>query len=89
MVSKYIMQAIKLSAYASYGESFNPNTNGRDIDGLPLEAQRGDGFELGLKGDWFDNKLGATMAAYRQELTNRPVSDPNDREVSLVHLCQA
>ncbi|NQZ23482.1 MAG: TonB-dependent receptor [Colwellia sp.] len=68
-----------LSAYGSYGESFKPNIYGRDINNNPLDAQRGDGYELGLKGDWFDNKLGATLAAYRQELTNRAISHPTDR----------
>ena len=72
-----------LSAYGSYGESFQPNTDNKDINKNPLDAQRGDGFELGLKGDWFDNKLGATLAAYRQELTNRPVEDPSDRNASI------
>ena len=72
-----------LSAYASYGESFKPNIGNRDINDNPLDAQRGDGYELGLKGDWFNNKLGATLAAYRQELTNRGISDPNDRDASI------
>ena len=51
-----------LSAYASYGESFSPNITDRGIDKQPLDAQRGDGYELGVKGDWFDDKLGATLA---------------------------
>jgi len=66
-----------LSAYAAYGESFSPSfANGRNG---PLEALRGEGYELGLKGDWLDKKLSASLAVYRQDLTNRPVLDPRNR----------
>lgn len=70
-----------ISAYATYGESFTPSY-GRGIDG-PLDPLRGEGHEVGLKTDWLDNKLGATLAVYRQDLTNRTLPDPNNRDYSI------
>jgi len=65
-----------LSAYAAYGESFE--TTYHEGRNGPLAPTRGEGYEIGLKGDWFDNKLGASLAIYRQDLTNRAVRDPNN-----------
>ena len=66
-----------ISAYALYSESFDPVSNiGRN--GL-LDPKKGEAYELGLKTDWFDNRLGATLSVYRQDLTNRPIADPTDR----------
>ena len=68
------------SAYAVYAESFEPTgeiaspANGGGI----LDPITGEGYELGLKTDWLDNKLGATLAIYQQDLTNRPMIDPDD-----------
>lgn len=63
-----------LSAYATYAESFEPvSAVGRD--GL-LDPETGKGYELGIKSDWFDSKLNATLAMYRQDLDNIPLNDP-------------
>ena len=72
-----------IAAYATYGESFTP-TLSRSVDG-PLDPLRGEGYEVGLKTDWLDNKLGVTLAVYRQDLTNRPIPDPNpaNRDLSI------
>ena len=65
-----------VSAYVTYGESFDPSlSDGRKG---PLGATRGEGYELGVKTDWFDNKIGATLAIYRQDLTDRPINDPEN-----------
>lgn len=65
-----------ISTYASYSESFSPTTSvGKE--GV-LEPIKGKGYELGAKTDWFSSQLGATLAVYRQDLTNRPMSDPTD-----------
>jgi outer membrane receptor for ferric coprogen and ferric-rhodotorulic acid len=66
-----------ISAYGLYATSFLPTLSaGRDDI---LDPQTGDGFELGLKTDWFNNQLGVTLAAYRQDLDNRPITDPESR----------
>lgn len=43
-----------------------------------LDPETGAGFELGLKGEWFDGQLGATAAVFQQELDNRPIPDPGN-----------
>ncbi|HBR98842.1 MAG TPA: hypothetical protein DD979_15925 [Gammaproteobacteria bacterium] len=65
----------EISAYLTYGTSFDPvRAEGRD--GQILDPIEGIGYEFGLKSEWFDEKLGATLAVYRQELDNRPITDP-------------
>ena len=64
-----------ISSYATYGESFNPVTS-TGKNGNILAPETGESYELGIKSGWFDNKLGATFAVYRQELDNRPITDP-------------
>lgn len=62
-----------ISAYAAYAESFAP-VESESATGAVLEPESGTGYELGLKTEWFDGKLGANFALYRQELDNRPIS---------------
>lgn len=64
-----------LTGYAVYAQSFNPVLD-LSRDGI-LDPETGEGFELGLKGEWFDGRLGATAAVFRQELDNRPIPDPD------------
>lgn len=71
-----------VNGYAIYAESFTPTT-AMDRDGRTLDPIKGEGYELGLKTEWFDNRLGATLAVYRQDLTNRPVTDPVDANFSV------
>jgi TonB-dependent siderophore receptor len=65
-----------VSAYASYGESFNP-VDSLAYDFSLLEPERGEGYEVGLKTEWFDSRLSATLALYRLELDKRPIPDPD------------
>lgn len=62
-----------LTAYAVYAESFNP-VFGVSQTG-PLDPETGTGYELGLKGDWYDGRFTASAAVFRQELDNRPIPD--------------
>ncbi|MCC6302565.1 MAG: TonB-dependent receptor [Gammaproteobacteria bacterium] len=64
-----------LTGYAVYAQSFNPVLD-LSQNGI-LDPETGEGFELGLKGEWFDGQLGATVAVFRQELDNRPIPDPD------------
>ena len=66
-----------ISVYTAYGESFTPSYS-RSRTGV-LDAQRGEGYELGVKSDWFDKRLGASLSIYRQDMTNRPLLDPTNQ----------
>jgi iron complex outermembrane receptor protein len=64
--------------YGSWSQSFNPVFE-RGRDGV-LDPETGEGYELGLKGEWLDGRLGASLAVFRQELDNRAIPDvlPDD-----------
>jgi len=64
-----------VTAYATYAESFNPVFD-ESRTGAILEPETGTGYEVGLKSEWFNKRLAATLAAYRQDLDNRPIPDP-------------
>ncbi|MDA7948565.1 MAG: TonB-dependent receptor [Hyphomicrobiaceae bacterium] len=66
-----------VNAYATYGQSFSPVTD-QSRTGEVLEPETGDGYEAGIKTEWFDKKLGATVSVYRQELENIPILDPSN-----------
>jgi outer membrane receptor for ferric coprogen and ferric-rhodotorulic acid len=53
-----------LSAYASYAEIFAPQTEA-DASGQPLDPLTGDNAEIGIKGAWFDNRLNASLTAFK------------------------
>ncbi len=65
----------QLTAYAVYAESFNPvlELSARG----PLDSETGTGYELGIKGEWFEGRFTASTAVFRQELDNRPIPDPD------------
>lgn len=65
-----------LTGYVVYAESFNP-VQELSRSGV-LDPETGEGYEAGLKSEWFDGRLGATAAVFRQELDNRPIPDPNN-----------
>lgn len=63
-----------LSAYGSYTSIFRPQTN-QDRNGDYLDPLEGDAYEAGLKGDFFDDRLFASIAVFRVEQNNFPVID--------------
>ncbi len=65
-----------LTGYAVYAESFNPVFELSRTGGLDPET--GEGYEVGLKGEWMEGRFGATAAVFRQELDNRPIPDPDN-----------
>lgn len=65
-----------LTGYLVYAESFSP-VQEMSRSGV-LDPETGEGYEAGLKGEWFDGRLGATAAVFRQELDNRPIPDPSN-----------
>lgn len=59
------------SAYASYTSVFQPQTY-RDINGRYLSPQVGKNYETGLKADWYNSRLTASISLFRIELDNVP-----------------
>lgn len=57
----------ELSAYVNYSQSFNPNrTDGanRDVNRNTLSAQKGSGFEIGVKASLFSERLNFTLTYF-------------------------
>ncbi|WP_244329179.1 TonB-dependent siderophore receptor [Tolypothrix sp. PCC 7910] len=61
-----------LSLYASYSRAFKPNEYAIAVGGRPLEPETGTQYEVGVKGEFLNGKLTATLAAY--EITKNNVS---------------
>lgn len=54
----------RLSAYASYTDIFNPQSE-VDVDHRKLAAAHGESFEAGLKSEWLEGRLYATAAVFQ------------------------
>jgi len=66
-----------VTAYAVWAQSFTP-VSGMSRSGGLLKPETGNGYEAGLKTEWLDGQLDATLSVYQQDLTNRPLNDPNN-----------
>ncbi len=64
-----------LSAYASFTEIYLPQDDYRDRNNKPLEPDEGKNYELGLKGEFFDGRLNASLAYFEVHEKNRPIDD--------------
>lgn len=71
-----------VSLYASYSTSFVPN-NTVTRTGELIEPTRGRQFEVGVKAEFLDKKLAATLAAYEITKTNVLTTDPIDDNFSI------
>ena len=60
------------SAYASYTSIYKPVTD-RSITGTTLAPTEGNSYELGLKAEYFDGRLNASVAAFRTEQKKLPI----------------
>lgn len=58
------------SAYVSYTGIFNPQTDYRDSNGNVLTQAKGKTKEIGLKGEYLDKRLNASVAVFETELDN-------------------
>jgi iron complex outermembrane recepter protein len=65
-----------VSLYASYSQSFTP-TFGANPDGRAFKPTKGTQYEAGIKADFLDGKLSATLAAYQITKTNVTTRDPD------------
>ncbi|WP_312934423.1 TonB-dependent siderophore receptor [Pseudomonas sp.] len=62
------------SLYASYTDIFTPQTE-ETASGGKVEPIRGQSYETGLKGEWFDGRLNASAAYFRTKQENKAVMD--------------
>lgn len=61
------------SVYVSYSDIFTPQTE-KGTSGTPLKPIVGKNYEIGIKGEYFDGSLNASMAVFRIDQENRAVS---------------
>jgi len=71
-----------ITAYASYAESFNP-VDAQTVTGAFLDPETGKGYEVGLKSEWYEKRLAAGVAVFRQDLDNQPIPDRTDPNFSV------
>jgi outer membrane receptor for ferric coprogen and ferric-rhodotorulic acid len=60
------------SVYASYSDIFTPQTS-QDTSGTPVKPIVGKNYEIGIKGEYFDGALNASLALFRIDQENRAV----------------
>ena len=63
------------SVYASYTDIFMPQTYYRSRNNKLLEPNEGQNYEAGLKAEFFDGNLNASVAYFEVHQDNRPESD--------------
>ncbi len=67
------------SVYANYAEVFNPQpVSNLDINNSIIEPIEGKQHELGIKGEFLDGAVNASLAAFQIEEENRAIPDMND-----------
>lgn len=62
------------SLYASYTDIFSPQSETTQRGGK-VEPIRGQSYETGIKGEWFDGRLNAQAAYFRTRQENKAVTD--------------
>jgi outer membrane receptor for ferric coprogen and ferric-rhodotorulic acid len=67
------------SVYASYTEIFKPQSE-RNVSGSSLQPMTGESYEIGLKGEYFDGALNASVALFDMTQENRSYLIPNQNE---------
>ena len=65
----------RASLYASYSRSFKPVT-GTTFGGAPFEPETGNQVEVGIKAEFLERRLGATLALYELARQNVTTADP-------------
>ncbi|MFJ4157524.1 TonB-dependent siderophore receptor [Pseudomonas sp. NPDC089752] len=61
------------SVYVSYSDIFNPQSS-KDASGSPVKPIEGKNYEIGVKGEYFDGALNASIALFRIDQENRAVA---------------
>ncbi|MBW4644243.1 MAG: TonB-dependent siderophore receptor [Goleter apudmare HA4340-LM2] len=65
-----------IALYASYTQSFSPIAFFGNLRGESFEPTRGTQYEVGVKADFLNDRLSATLAAYNLTRTNVLTPDP-------------
>lgn len=63
------------TAYASYTEIFQPQTQYRDRTRTMLDPNEGKNYEFGFKGEFFGGLLNSSIAYFEVHEENRPIAD--------------
>ncbi|MGL5835280.1 MAG: TonB-dependent siderophore receptor [Waterburya sp.] len=71
-----------VSLYAGWSRSFVPQSE-TDAEGNPFQPTRGEQFEVGVKNEFLDGQLSATLAVYQITKKNDLVTDPDDPNFSI------
>jgi iron complex outermembrane receptor protein len=67
----------EISLFANYSRSFVP-VSGTDKNDDAFVPERATGYEVGIKGDFLNNRLSSTLALYTVTKTNVVTADPSD-----------
>ncbi len=71
------------SLYASWSNSFSPDFFSRNRTGEAFKPITGEQFEIGVKQEFFENRLSATLALYQLTRKNVLTTDPDDPDFSI------
>lgn len=64
--------------YTSYTKIFNPQGSWvRDVNNAPLAPEEGTSYEAGIKGEFYEGRLNASLALFKAEQDNLAVWDGN------------
>ena len=63
------------TAYASYTEIFQPQTQYRTRTRAMLDPNEGKNYEFGIKGEFFGGRLNSSLAYFEVHEENRPIAD--------------
>lgn len=63
------------AVFANASTSFKPN-NGLDAAGKSFDPEEGVGYEVGIKSEWFEERLSSTLAAFHIDKENVLALDP-------------
>ena len=64
--------------YTSYTKIFNPQGSWvRDVNNAPLTPEEGTSYEAGIKGEFYEGRLNASLALFKAEQDNLAVWDGN------------
>ncbi len=74
--------ADNVSIYGSFSRSFEQEI-GNSFDNEIFEPSRGTQYEIGVKGNWLDNRLSTTLALYDLTKSNVSTTDPENIDFSI------
>lgn len=72
-----------LSLYGNYVESLGANNGGRAVGGKPFDPQTGEQYEAGVKTEFLDGQLSATLAYFHLTKKNSLTADLNNPGFSI------